>query len=486
MSDRKPRKRRTEGELLKDDNERYDRLQEKAISELNKMFRKMLNKKPRSEGQRLGFRESAVPVPEEILETHTEFKERLDKRAPTVVESMTEYSVSSSNFLRDIIDNDEKDTSFLTIKRKIKQELTVKRSQEASTKNILREGATMFHELILKKLIKLSEEEDEDIINERMDFFFEKEGFIERFTEDIPQGTYTGFFNGLFGVKSESWRSTYLSKGENEAQCVETIGQPVVGALCYLCNNRLDADKACEHLLPISEALMHFWLMQGRSFSHLTSESKELLKREYAWAHECCNNQKGYSLLIKRVIDSKFVRYESNRAEIMKLLHKITEGSCEETIADIEKQAKRVRDVFRPLVETINATIAGIGSKYYPLYIKYKLISAISDNNFEKIILGKVSGGGIKDLRVNPVDALANILKSEYLDKKIIKDIHEYNAEIDKTPLEYYLPEPINESSHSKKENRRTIRKPANRHIHKKTGMNNSTRHGGKHRRKTH
>jgi len=482
MSDRKPRKRRTEGERLEASTKEHDRLQERASSELREKFRKtnIDYKKPRSEGQKLGFRASAVPVPEEILETHTEFKERLDKRAPTVVESMTEYSVSSSNFLRDIIDNDEKDTSFLTIKRKIKRELTVKRSQEASAKNILREGATMFHELILKKLIKLSEE-DEDIINERMDFFFEKEGFIEKFMNDIPEGTYAPFFNELFGVKSALWRTSYLSTGENNAQCVQTIGHPAVGALCYLCNDRMNADKECEHLLPIGEALMHFWLMQDRSFSHLTSESKELLKREYAWAHGCCNKQKGYSLLIKRVIDSELVRYESNRAAIMKVLYKIIEGRCGR-ITDIETQAARVRNVFQPLVETINATIAGIGSKYYPLYIKYKLISAISDNNFEKIILGKVSGGGLKDLHVNPIDALANILRSEYLDKKIIKDIDGYNAEIDKTPLEYYIPEPINESSHSKKELRRTVRKPS----HIKTGMNNSTRHGGKRRRKTH
>jgi hypothetical protein len=300
---------------------------------------------------------------------------------------------------------------------------------------------------------------------------------------DIPKGTYARFFNELFGVKSESWRTSYLSRGENNAQCVQTIGNPAVGALCYLCNDRMDSDKVCEHLLPISEALMHFWLMQGRSFSHLTSESKELLKREYAWAHGCCNNQKGFSLLIKRVIDSNLVRYESNRTAIMELLHKIVEGRCGR-ITDIETQAKRVRDVFQPLVKTINATIAGIGSKYYPLYIKYKLISAISDDDFEKIILGKVSGGGVKDLRVNPVDALANILKSEYLDKKIIKDIDGYNAEIDKTPLEYYVPDPIDASSRSKKELRRTVRKPANRHIHKKKGINNSTRHGGR-RRKT-
>jgi len=449
-------KRRSEAEILKEANERLTTRRERTTKKeenivlktigLDKKIKKKTRKEGSSKGYRLGYsiRQSSVVNSKSILPIHADFKEKSEGKQLTIIESGTEFLISSSNTLKEIINNSNKKTRFKVIKSKI--ELTVKSYRGDKRKNILMTGAVMFHDLVLRKLKEISDRENEDNYKamERYDYFFKnKSDFLSNFLKEIPDGTYSDFFNNLFDVKSTSWRTEFLANGENQNQCLETIGDTTGEELCYLCGNKLKGDKICEHLLPISEALMHFWLMQGRAYSHLTEKSKELLKNEYAWAHDCCNKQKSYKMLIKQKISGEKVEYEINEEEILNLLDRIHVPTCKK-IRDKMLQMLQIEQKFVPIINVINESIQYYTADYYPLYIKYKLICAISDEKFEKIILGKISGGGGElkhDLfeKINPIDALANILQSEYLDNIIIKDIEKYNNEIDRTPTKYYL-----------------------------------------------
>jgi hypothetical protein len=122
-------------------------------------------------------------------------------------------------------------------------------------------------------------------------------------------------------------------------QCNNVIGEFVNGRPCYICGleiyninvatgNPLDTTNGfypeCDHLLPISEAIMWLQLYSPQFVEHPWYQ-KHLIKYEYGWAHRACNQIKSASNFIIRT-ESEF---SVNYIKLKKLLSKIWNTSIE-------------------------------------------------------------------------------------------------------------------------------------------------------------
>ena len=124
------------------------------------------------------------------------------------------------------------------------------------------------------------------------------------------------FAERLFSEKSVTvWKNTVTTLcrkifelHQPDTQCVNVLGQPTPGQLCYMCglamNNDVESMKpSCEHILPIMQAM--FFLDLYRSSDVKTEEQMNILKMEYAWTHRCCNLIKNVTSLLETRIDAE-------------------------------------------------------------------------------------------------------------------------------------------------------------------------------------
>jgi hypothetical protein len=126
------------------------------------------------------------------------------------------------------------------------------------------------------------------------------------------------FMRALFPTKAVSIWTEVMGKqcrdiyepGSVEAQCLNTIdkyrlqdittetGDILKKDICYICgfdfNMDIDGLKpTCEHILPIIQAIFFLDLYRPLEKRKHTNEQMDILKKEYAWAHRCCNYVKG-------------------------------------------------------------------------------------------------------------------------------------------------------------------------------------------------
>jgi len=279
-------------------------------------------------------------------------------------------------------------------------------------------GGICLQQLIIEKLNKLTSKNiNKKLIENRLSYF-KSEEFIRNFTNALPsrdkinktalQTSYAGFFNDLFNVNYKGWRDDKLSKVDNQTQCRRALGiEPSVKIVdlqekgninCYLCGrNILSSTKTkqstmeCEHILPIITALSHWWLIKEKNHSDSDIQN---LSFEYDWSHRCCNQIKSNMDFIFYEASPKF-EYRVNMPMIHNVLNKIkteTTYDCKEikpksiiSSTQHEKIAKQIQ----PIVDEINANALQFDShSEYLLLTKYKVLSALSDEDFLESIIG--------------------------------------------------------------------------------------------------
>jgi hypothetical protein len=95
-----------------------------------------------------------------------------------------------------------------------------------------------------------------------------------------------------------------------EAQCLNTIGEVKNTDKCYICGFDFDPrteglQATCEHILPIIQAIFFLDLYRGSEKGKHTTAQMDILRKEYSWAHRCCNYVKA---------DNSFLVTKLNRA----------------------------------------------------------------------------------------------------------------------------------------------------------------------------
>ena len=235
--------------------------------------------------------------------------------------------------------------------------------------------------------------------------YFKSHSFTKNFINEIPFGrdtSYTKWFNTIFGVKFSGWRDEMIITRSNTSQCLLTIGE--TDTICYLCERDLVntapggpqySTKHCEHVLPLFSAIGHLWLTFNKIATY-TPEDIETLKKEYAWAHECCNMEKGNIEFIQ--INPARTGYELNNQELTdyystlkgsdsydckELSPKLTDDNIGPIRSNVEKR-------LTGILAIINRNIHNFGKlDTYHLFIKLKILSAFTNENFIKILSGE-------------------------------------------------------------------------------------------------
>ena len=262
---------------------------------------------------------------------------------------------------------------------------------------------------------------------------------------DNSDGSYTKFFNELFKVTQGrfKWRANIFAPVSNDLQCLRahSDGNPAsvvhemhqAGTLkCYICGRQIKSlggtkgqwKMQCEHILPIITALAHWWLVKPlpgertpRSLTTIYSDEQvAALKEEYEWSHACCNLVKNNWELINIGPDG----CSANTRGISYLLQAIWEGSnppSQFDCAEVNKTTKnglfnlstvpwpgnfkasqyckQQRDAIikriRKLTTTINANIINTNNfQVYTLLTKFRVMSAISDDNFMQLLINSI------------------------------------------------------------------------------------------------
>jgi hypothetical protein len=237
---------------------------------------------------------------------------------------------------------------------------------------------------------------------------------------------YSQYLNDIFNVSYDDWRDILTSEvRSNQTQCIRALnmtrdgtGELMIASDlnplqqecteedqrkckdCYICGEIMKSDQPtmnCEHVLPVTSALIHWWLMKGKR-SDYTPEELEELSAEYDWAHECCNELKNNFDFIK--FNSKTATYILNDDVINKLFNAINTSdrpdcpSVRDQIGKITPQYVNRRVIFlqgrlKNIINTINNNIRQFPEvEFYKAFAKFKLISAITDDNFLRAILG--------------------------------------------------------------------------------------------------
>ena len=128
--------------------------------------------------------------------------------------------------------------------------------------------------------------------------------------------TASQFMRALFPEKAVSIWTEVLKKncrdiyepGGVEAQCNNTIGKVKDTDKCYICGFDFDdrtegLQPTCEHILPIIQAIFFLDLYRGADKGKHTPEQIDILRKEYAWAHRCCNYVKADNSFLVTKID---------------------------------------------------------------------------------------------------------------------------------------------------------------------------------------
>ena len=260
------------------------------------------------------------------------------------------------------------------------------------------------------------------------------------------QGSYTLFYNTLFNLTSGKfkWRGKILAPVSNDLQCLRAMGNSSPSTSvhtmhdrgdlkCYICDCAIKKgmDKMqCEHILPIVTALAHWWLVKPigttpRNLDNIyNSDTVSALSYEYAWSHACCNLIKNNWEIIKidgtgcspdnrGITDMLQAIWEGaggERGNTLKRLfdcHEVNRLSSEKKgvgcltslggivgnnrfgLTARGKQArKNIQTILKPLCDNISTNITRCTDyQIYELLTKFKVISAIDDDNFLSILL---------------------------------------------------------------------------------------------------
>ena len=296
-----------------------------------------------------------------------------------------------------------------------------------SKTNINKMGAIIVRECIVDKLNLLCKSGgDKSALLAKIEYY-NSDDFIENFSDSMPIKTsttrtkYAGYFDTLFNIVAnsdkansdkddEGWRIR-LNKYDDQAQCMRALKVKEAGfktvtayqnrgelTTCYLCNRGIlanDTDQKtmeCEHILPVSCALSHWWLIKSNDEQKLTQSQLEELSKEYGWSHRCCNQIKTNSEFI--IYDSILDRYRFNRdlAKIMlEEINRSTQYDCavanKRGPIDIDAQLINIQGTVQPLLDKINTNLSNVSSNdMYELICKIKIISSMNEKTFTDVI----------------------------------------------------------------------------------------------------
>ena len=333
----------------------------------------------------------------------------------------------------------------------------------ASKTNINKMGAIIVRECIVDKLNLLCKSGgDKSALLAKIEYY-NSDDFIENFSDSMPIKTsttrtkYAGYFDTLFNVVAnsdddEGWRIR-LNKYDDQAQCMRALKVKEAGfktvtayqnrgqlTTCYLCNRGILAnDKGqktmeCEHILPVSCALSHWWLIKSTDEQKLTQSQLEELSKEYGWSHRCCNQIKTNSEFI--IYDSTLDRYRFNRdlAKIMLEEIKIsTNYDCPVANRvgpmDIDAQLINIQRTVQPLLDKINTNLSNVSSNdMYELICKIKIISSMNEKTFTDVISDNSVDFRAIQLRAQQT-LQSNATRAENLAKKAADDISNKNRD---------------------------------------------------------
>jgi len=161
-------------------------------------------------------------------------------------------------------------------------------------------------------------------------------------------------------------------------QCSSVLSPPPFNRKtdkCYICGfgfyeEKIDElEPVCEHILPIIQAIFFLDLYRKEDKGRLTPEQLEVLKKEYAWAHWCCNSIKDDFSFIATKIGKKnrYPTWGFSVNETTKILKTILNSKTRKgvdiirnQISDKDKwfstQKNKIRDEkITPIIEYINS-----------------------------------------------------------------------------------------------------------------------------------
>ena len=304
------------------------------------------------------------------------------------------------------------------IKLKMAQMKTLKIKQIKRGKQIISPesvGAVVLQTYIIDKINTICDKLgrlNDPLIKKRLEFFTSN-SFLDAFNEPLPERvckstsikdtSYANYYNRLFNVSFNDWRDQKFSKISNQTQCMRALhpnSKETVNSLnakgdliCYLCNRKLfigngQSTMECEHILPILPALSHFWLVKSAKHNNADLDK---LKHEYRWSHRCCNQIKSNFSFIK--FNSEKYEYIANDVIINKVLTEIQNSDKKYDCSAIKKafagSLQNIRTTLQPLLNIINANLnTATDRDVYNLLTKYKILAALSNDDFNALILG--------------------------------------------------------------------------------------------------
>ena len=292
--------------------------------------------------------------------------------------------------------------------------------------------------------------------------YFKSEDFKQRFMTNIidrtsgitvSESSYTKYFDMLFNfsVKTDDddWRSI-LSPLDNQSQCIRALNIPPKGTNiavyqdsgqapnCYFCETKIKPDRSgqqrmeCEHLLPILTALRLWDLMHRiEKGDELDKADTEFFAMIYAWSHRCCNQIKSnYDIVAYSSVSKKYIVHVDVIQNILTEIDNPRNPKYDcakiDKITDVNTTTTNLTKRFQKITDIINDSLErefGNNNVLFFLFQKYKVISAISSKNFNKILNSvntdpksyTKSGGGKND---------------EEIDEKINKEFAENFADL--------------------------------------------------------
>jgi len=209
--------------------------------------------------------------------------------------------------------------------------------------------------------------------------------------------SYTHFCNTFLGRMTGVEARDLLETLSPPEQCNAVVSTK---KRCWICRNGLMGTNReihsaeCEHIFPVSDALLHLDLYQFRSgITTLSPYNQALLQLEYRWAHQCCNQTKS-NLQFKKARGSTF---ETNTENITYMCEKIKEHAEDGTYDCFEifkgKHGRLDKERFKhlepqyinkfisPIINTMNNNVKLIENSYTipraKAFIVYKYITMI-------------------------------------------------------------------------------------------------------------
>lgn len=187
---------------------------------------------------------------------------------------------------------------------------------------------------------------------------------------------YTEFCSNFLGKMTCVDARAILEVLDPDKQCIPLVEEK---KFCWICGLKLNnAPKPeCEHILPISDALLHLNLYQNKSsLERLNKYEVNMLKLEYLWSHQCCNQSKNNLKYIRTDGDKYSVNTQGIDLTIERIQNNAKPGDdgsydCYDIFGKYEKKGKapalekykhlntgRISTYIDPIVNTINLHIA--------------------------------------------------------------------------------------------------------------------------------